>query len=70
VCDRLRAEVEALNLTLVSLWSYLRLKPGENHRCHGLACGLDACILCLAEGEIRTALQRSGAFDDSRGADV
>lgn len=62
--DRLRAEVERLNLTLVALWSYLRLDQGETHRFIGIACGIDACVLCLAEGEVRAALKRSGAFDE------
>jgi hypothetical protein len=59
-------KAERLNLALVELWTYLRLEPGQNHTAFGAACGIDACILCLAEAKAKEALQLSGAFDENQ----
>ncbi len=57
------AELEA---ALQEVSSYLRLKPGESHQRMGEACGVDACILCLAGSIVRDALARSVAEGEER----
>lgn len=41
---------------LRELFHYVHLAPGETHRKLGEACGIDLCVLCLAESKIEAAL--------------
>lgn len=49
--ERERWEEETKSL-VSDLQCYLRLAPGETHKGHGKACGIDLCILCLAEAKV------------------
>jgi hypothetical protein len=53
----LHGKNEDLREALMSIWIYLRLEPGKDHAEFGTACGVDACILCLAESVAKKAMR-------------
>ncbi len=55
---RVEAAADDFAEVLYALTSYLR----EPHRGIGAECGEDACIVCLAEAEVKAALARHGSF--------
>lgn len=61
-----KARAEAAEEALTSIWIYLRLDgQHKTHERFGAACGVDACILCLALATAKKPLESRGAVDDS-----